>query len=508
MRRGMRSAMAAAALATATPAQAAWLKATSRHFIVYADDSETSLRAQATALESYDALLRRFQGLSENPDAEFNRVTVYVLPTIAAVEKLSGEHNVAGFYIPRVTGSIAFTPRPDRMINGMNAPVVLLHEYTHHFMLGNTTAAYPAWFTEGYAEFASSVTFSDGVYYMGAADQQRAYSLKLRSGDLSARELFAPPETMGDWQEEALYARGWVLTHMVEFDPALRAAFNRYLVLLNTGTPGEKAATTAFGDLGALDHRMAAYAAQKSLPALPIRADTLPTPSVEVHPLGAGQAALIQLRIESTRGVDTAGGKPLWARARRLASACAGDAVAQGWLAEMAFDAGDLAAAEAAADAALAIDSRSVPALLYKARVRMMRLEQAKSSDAAAWTEARSWILAANRAQPNDAAALELFYQSFGRQGVAATRAAVAGLYRAVDLEPEYPGTRWEAARVLLQSADVAGAKAMLRPLAYDPHAGADNPAARVLKALNGGADGRTALALLDAPAKAGRKPH
>jgi hypothetical protein len=58
-----------------------------------------------------------------------------------------------------------------------------------------------------------------------------------------------------------------------------------------------------------------------------------------VRPLTAGERALIEDRMVSTRGVDDRTAAAVLARARR-AKVPADDAAAQGWLAEMAFDAG------------------------------------------------------------------------------------------------------------------------------------------------------------------------
>jgi thioredoxin-like negative regulator of GroEL len=70
------------------------------------------------------------------------------------------------------------------------------------------------------------------------------------------------------------------------------------------------------------------------------------------------------------------------------------------------------------------------------------------------------------------------------------------GLYRASHLVPQDPGLRWQAARQHLVDGDIEQAKATLRPLAYDPHAGADNPATKLLALLEAGA-GKDALAQL-----------
>lgn len=492
-----------ASIAGAAPARAEWLKATSQHFVVYSDTGEAALRKQASDLEYFDAMIRRFHRTQEDPDTAFNKVTVYVLPSVAAVQKLSGMKNVAGFYVPRVTGSVAFTPRAGGGgDNDLTPRIVLFHEYAHHFLLGNYAIAYPAWFSEGYAEFASTMMEKSGFFWLGAAANHRAYGLADKT--LSIRQLFAPPQRMTDQQTEALYGRGWLLTHYLMFDAARREQLARYFALFNAGKPSLDAATEAFGDLKALDGKLDRYLHNNTLPAIRVDPKVLAVPQVAIRPLTPGERALVAMRMESTRGVDGRTAPPLHARARAAAAPFAKDAVAQGWLAEMAFDAGRFDESEAAADAALAAEPAQSQALLYKARVHLARAAQAKATDPRVWSEARSWIVKANRAQNNDAAALALFYESFGVQNVPPSKSAVAGLYRAVVLVPQDGGTRFLAARQYILDGDVANAKELLRPLASDPHAGRGNGAARLLALLEAGQTGQGAL---DALAKAAPAP-
>jgi hypothetical protein len=492
----------AALFAAAAPAQAEWLKATSRHFIVYSDTNEAALRKQATQLEQFDAMIRRFMRTRSDDDAEFNKVTVYVLPSAASVQRLLGQKNIAGFYVPRVEGSIAFTPRQAGSDQSDFTPrMVLFHEYAHHFLMGNYALAYPQWFNEGFAEFVSTMTERQGFVWLGGAAQHRAYGIWDKA--LSIQQLFAPPARMDDRQREAIYSRGWLLTHYLMFDPERRQQLARYLDLFNAGKPSIDAATEAFGDLKALDKKLESYVSRPTLPAIKVDPAQLGTPQVDVRKLTPGESALIVYRMESTRGVNNKTAGPLYTKAAAAAVPFANDAVAQGWLAEMAYDAGQPAAAEAAADAAIAADAKSSQALLYKARIRLRRAAEAKQTDPKVWSEARSWIVKANRAQPNDAAALALFYESFLIQNAKPSGSAVAGLYRATQLSPQDGGTRFLAARQLILDGDTARAKTVLRPLASNPHAGADNGAARLLALLESGQTGQGAIDALEKAATA-----
>lgn len=492
--------LAAASMVMSRPAAAEWMRAETPHFVVYADASEVAIRKQASDLELFDAALRRFQRVADTADSQHNKVTVFVVPSVEAVQRLGRQANIAGFYQPRVSGSVAFTPKAgDSDYDYALSPrVVLFHEYAHHFLLGNFTAAIPAWFSEGYAEFAGTAAINDSSVTLGGAANHRAYGLQ--SGrQLSAAELFAPPARMSDGELDYLYGRGWLLTHLVLFDKARRQQFATYLDLLNRGTPSAQAATQAFGNLRNLD-RALDEAQSARLTGYVIQRSALPSPTIAVRPLSPGERALISYRMESTRGVDDRTAKPLFARARLGAAPYPTNAVAQGWLAEMAYDAGEDAAAEAAADAALAVDASNSQALLYKARVHLRRALKGGSADR--WKEARSWILKANRANTDDAAALLLFYESFGMAGETPSPGAISGLYRVVALAPQDESARFLAARQLLIDNDLDTARAVLRPLAFSPHQRRDNPAAKLLAALDSGKTGPAALKALEDAAK------
>src|SRR3954469_7917979 len=125
-------------------ADAAWLEAQSKHFIVYSDSSEKALRAAATDLEKYDHLLRL---MLETPDDNPIRVKVYLLGSQAEVEQSMGAgtgSGVAGYYEATARGPIAVGMRGSLTLD-FTGQVVLFHEYAHHLMLQYYSAAFPLW---------------------------------------------------------------------------------------------------------------------------------------------------------------------------------------------------------------------------------------------------------------------------------------------------------------------------------------------------------------------------
>jgi tetratricopeptide (TPR) repeat protein len=487
----LRVAVAAlAALSGATGASAAWMEARSAHFIVIGNGKPGDIQDMAIELEQFDSVIRHFHGMQDTDASQANPLTVYVVSNTSDVANYCRgcPPDVAGFYEGRASGSVAWTPK--RSGAGYNTDLkpqqVLFHEYGHHFLLGNWSMAAPPWFTEGYAEFVATVVKSKDGYLVGSPPLYRGWSLT-RGVPLSAEELFDPARRskLTPDQRESLYARGWLLTHYLLLDAERIKQLHKYLALLNSGTPSIDAAKQVFGDLGALDKALNTYLAARYMRAMTIKFADIPTPKIELRALTDGQAAMIPLRMQSRAGVNGETAKPLYAKAVAAAVPYAGDAVVQGWLSEMALDAGETDAAIADADKALAIDLRQTQALIYLARARMAAAVKTKG-DAAVWSKVRAPIVQANRGNPNNAEPLMLYYQTYLQQGQTPPKIAVEGLLRAVELVPQDDNLRFMAVEQMINDRNGDMAIRLLRPIAYDPHRPADSPAAKLLSLLTG----------------------
>ena len=114
-------------------------------------------------------------------------------------------------------------------------------------------------------------------------------------------------------------------------------------------------------------------------------------------------------------------------------------------------------------DAALAVDPKSVEAMVLKGR---SLLAQAKSSGKPEdFTAARGWFNKANRIDPEDPEPLIWFYRSFLEQKAPPTANAIAALTYASDLAPQDMALRLIAARLYLGQGKIAEAKRRLDPL-------------------------------------------
>ncbi len=133
---------AAALTACASEATAKWREASTEHFVIYSEESEDSLRKFADRLERYDAAMRLFRDIPPSDSGKATRLTIYLVSNVATVQRLMAGKSggsVAGFYLPRATGSLAFVPRTSGL--SLDPEVVLRHEYAHHFMFNNYPGA-------------------------------------------------------------------------------------------------------------------------------------------------------------------------------------------------------------------------------------------------------------------------------------------------------------------------------------------------------------------------------
>ncbi len=472
-----------AALAAVQPANAAWREASTDHFVIYSEQSENSLRDFATRLERFDKAMRFLRRLPDEAGGA-NRLTVYVVKDTETVQKLhgsKGRSGVAGFYLPRAEGSIAITPR---QAGGggqydVDADIVLLHEYGHHFMLQNYPGAFPAWLIEGFAEFHSTARFEhDGAVTVGVPAMHRARELAFGE-TLSAEKMMS--SAVGQLSPElrsSLYARGWLLTHLLTFEPARKGQLSAFIRKLNEGASSLDAAKTAFGDLKQLDRDLEAYRNRGSLYSWKLPAKDLAIGPINIRSVSPAEEALMDLRIRSRRGVSPAQAKELLPLVRRAAAPYPNDPFAQATLAEAEFDAGNLAEAEAAADRALAANPKHVDALIYRARAQMESARKSGVTDQSKWTDIRKSILAANRADPTDPEPLILFYRSFMAQRAEPTANAVLGLVTASDAAPQDRMLRMQVAHQMLKDGKIDDARRALRPIAFDPHGGKISEAA------------------------------
>ena len=463
---------AAALLTAAAPAHAAWHKASSKHFVIYADKDAEELRAYATKLERFNAAVREGRGSADVPPGASSRVTLFILPSIKALRKLTDSETVAGFYMPRISGPVAFVPADKKGGKwDLSSDNIFFHEYTHHLLLQDMDVALPTWVSEGSAEFFSTPRFNDdGSISIGAPPFHRAEELWSVWGLPLPKILSGDYEYLNSMENASIYGRGWLLVHYLNFTPSRRGQLPAYLDAIHAGMPMPQAATKAFGDIKQLERELSAYFKSKSFTVSTIPADKLAVPPIELTSLPAAQAELIDARIKLAAGADDHVLAPLARKARAVSDANPGDLEVAVLAAEMAIAREDPAEAVRLARRGLSIDPKSYPAriALAKGMFHLAAANQAKPD----WAAVRAELAAANRLDPEAAEPLVLFYRTFEKENVPATTNALEGLTYAVALAPRNSPLRVSLVEALIGANRWAEAREALEPLAYSPHRG------------------------------------
>jgi tetratricopeptide (TPR) repeat protein len=456
-------------------ARAEWHESSSKHFVIYADQSPEEIRKYSDRLERFHNAANFKLGLPlDKKVSPSNRVTVYVLQDIFQVKKLYGDRNsaVAGFYSPRAGTTVAFVPRID--VAGTTpdfSEFILLHEYAHHLMFSISSISYPAWYIEGFAEFFASAAFEkDGSVWLG------------RSADHRARELaYAKPvplERMLDTKlynekrtkdYDNFYGRSWLLFHYLTYDEKRKGQLTDYLRRLQNNEGEIPAANAAFGDLKVLDKELTSYLRQSQLPANIIKGDGLTPGPITVRKLSKGEAAIMPLKIQSRRGVNREQAQNLLQDMRKISAKYESDPAVLAALSEAEYDAGNSAEAIAAADRALTFNPNEINAYLQKGLALIKLAPEAENSDQA-WIAVRKHFAQMNKVENDHPLALTYYYNSFQQQGKKPTQNAITGLNWALELAPFDNGLRWMVAKQEIADKKYAEAIFTLKPLAYAPH--------------------------------------
>ena len=468
-------------------ALADWHEAGSDHFVIYADESEREIRKYSDRLERYFSAMSAILPSKNIKPSPSNRVTIYVVRNARIVRQLYGSGDdsryVRGFYLPRAGGSLAIIPPID--VAGSNASeseLVLMHEYAHHFMAENAPYLVPRWYGEGFAEFFATTKFeANGAVGLGLPAQHRAYEL-FEANDVSIEQLLDSKlyAARKSKNYDNFYGRSWVLFHYLFTDTPRREQLVDYLNRLNRGEAELAAATAAFGDLKALDKALDAYLRQKRMHYIRVTPDRLSVGQISVRRLSEGEAASMPIRIRSKRGVDEKTAAEVVQTAREIAGTYPDEPAVQAALAEAEFDAGNDEAAILAADKALAAAPGNMTALIQKGYALSRMADKAKTEEA--WRAARRHFVSVNKIENDNPIPLIYYYLSFVQQDKEPTKPALDGLEWALELAPYDSRVRMMVAMRQMHDKRFAQAMRTISPLAYNPHAGEDNPAIALLE--------------------------
>jgi Flp pilus assembly protein TadD len=304
---------------------------------------------------------------------------------------------------------------------------------------------------------------------------------------------------LNDELRESVYAKGWLLTHYLNFDQTRRPQLAKYVQEIAAGKGGLEAARSAFGDLHKLENELRDYVKQRRISALRIQPRSPTPPTVEVTALSPGAATVLPLRIDSKMGVDNQTAEPLAAKVRKVEAKYPGDPLVEVTLAEAEIDSGHPEASEAAADRALSADPRNTEAMIFKARSIIERGMATKTPDPKRFAQGRDWLLKANKIDSEDPEPLVEYYKSYLFEGLPPTKNAIDALHYASNLAPQDPELRLNSAMQYVRDKDLKEARSTLAPIAFNPHdSGMADAARKVIARIDAG-DAAGALKVTEA---------
>ena len=465
-------------LVSAAPAYAAWWEARTDHFIVYSESSAGDAKDFAEELERFDQAMRTLQNIEFKPIySDAQRLTVYRFGQTDDIGRLAGSPGIAGFYIPQVGGSVAFTPsRSDRRRSSiirrdsrteLEPMTVLLHEYAHHFMYQHFSAAYPSWYREGFAETAATIDLSDdGSFHVGNPPQYRSDALFSTAINVSARDMLTSRDRPDMVDFYGWYTVGWLLNHYLTFSGERQGQLTTYLRAINSGSDSASAAEKAFGDLRKLDQDLLRYRNGRRLGGADVRPADYAPPKVTMRRLSEDEEAVMPVKARSKSGVTRKEAADVVRDARGVAQRYPQSFPVNLELAEAELDAKNLAEAERAVDIALAKEPESVDAMLLKGQIYLERGKTGKQY----LPNARTWFAKAYKADPRQPASLYFNYMSYFYEGGQIPETALIGLERAFEMAPYASGLRLVLARQLLAEKKGLLARDILQPVALNAH--------------------------------------
>jgi tetratricopeptide (TPR) repeat protein len=479
--RHMRVVLAALApLAFASAAQAeTWYRADTHHFVIYSDGGEKNLEQFAHTAEKFDALLRIV--FNRQPEQEPNRLTIYLLDRAASVDRLTGPKRTyaAGFYRPGAEGSFAVANRERAAsVFDLDGQTVLFHEYAHHFMYRNFAVPVPAWFSEGFAEYASTADFrSDGTWEFGKVATHRAYSLQ-QGPNIPIRTLLTEQASGSNEKVSAFYGWSWALTHMFYRSGDNGREISRYLAALADGADPLTAAEAEFGDLDQLQEKLKRYVRGRMMffrSSEPLKYLS----DVKVTRLSDFDSALAELTLQRKAYF-----KPERTREKLMELTQGAGANAEAWyqLAALEWTAAhseeatsryDFSTAEATVDRALALEPGHVLANVLKGDILLEPFDHADDPDVSLWGKSRKYYAAANRADPLHPLPLYRFANSYLREGKPNPQVGGA-LQEAFLGAPEVNELRNALANHHANEGEFDRAIELLKVIAGNPHYGSD----------------------------------
>ena len=380
-----------------------WFRAESQNFVVYSDTREEDVAALLDNLEKLDHLLRLYTQPFRRAEFQGAKLTLYYHNQAAELSAVDAAvpADAVGLYSSCPSGARGFNAHQERIPTLVDdqldkAPLgdTLSHAfeaYARHFLYRRTDIRVPAWFIAGFAQYFSSVRFSEQqmvlgrepkalAEYMEIIEDGARHSLEyedvLRNNIANARNYADAAGVQLEFD-----ARSWLLMHYVMTSDDRRKQLSRYLQLVDSGEAPTAAFERAFdvkvSNIGELTWRYR----RKGLTTMRVALPTLPAAQVRFRalPRAADELVLVDAALKACPNPQV--GQVLLKKAAGLVERFPDDTLARLAASRAQIDWGDPRDTLARLDALLQEDAADTEAhyLLGLAKQRMAERSEGPS---------------------------------------------------------------------------------------------------------------------------------
>lgn len=239
-----------------------WLRAESNNFIVFTNTNKRNAEAFVTKLEQYRFILSQFYLSQEQQALPAPKIEIYLTKERRDFNAVRPniDEAIAGFVISKCAeGIIAFSHfsdgdnlnyKPTQALEQVenDSLIIFLHEYTHIFMAQNTTMIEPRWYTEGIAEYYSSMKFTDSELSLGHGSSMRLSQLLNGSSAIKYEDILGYTDRLRKgYFAFDFYAHSWLLTNFILHDRERKSKLPQYFTAINNGEDAVVAFERIFG---------------------------------------------------------------------------------------------------------------------------------------------------------------------------------------------------------------------------------------------------------------------
>lgn len=220
-----------------------WQAVETRGVRIFGDVGPEELDALAQDLSAFHAA---FSFLIGKEITSTGPTTIALIRDPELAGRFGLGQGAAGFAWTTFDGAFACVQREQSRVE---TRITLFHEFTHLLLWRHRSALIARWYTEGLADYFSTVAFRDGALVVGALPAHRLVWLVQQRHPMPLDLLFGGDRetTLRGKATYDFYATAWALTHYLLSTAKGRGELSRFEQELAKGTPLDAAREAAFG---------------------------------------------------------------------------------------------------------------------------------------------------------------------------------------------------------------------------------------------------------------------